>query len=1347
MATFTGTAFSDTIALVLGTHTYTGGLGGDVFRLTQHGTQTHTITDFTIGEDRLDLSAFGVSSAAQLDGLWFQDGSDAVLSLSWGGSVERIRLENVNFDDLGMGDFITDGTLGVTVDRSAFHGSHTLFGSRGGDTLLGGTGADRIHAGEGDDAITAGAGENVVTTGGGADTVIIAARGVERTTITDFTQGEDRVDLSVLGVTNIDQLRETAFALRQDGADAVITTRWSGGIEEITLEGVNAAALTAADFTFDLSVGRTIDMTGLSGPNTLFGSTGADSITGNQWNDIIHAEDGDDVIAAGRGDNIVTTGDGADQLLITERGRQETVITDFTQGQDTIDLSITGIHDIEQMREIGIVLVQDGADTLIRTAWNGGLEVIRLENVNADDLLATDFVFDASLGRTVDVTGSAGESTLFGSDAADTITGSFWNDRIHAGDGDDVIAAGQGDNVITTGAGADTVVVTVRGRQEAVVRDFTQGEDVIDLSMTGIANLGQMRLTPGVLVQDGADALIRTAWNGGVEAIVLEGVNIADLTADDFVFDTSVGRMIDVSNFFGDFTLFGSDTADTIVGARYDNRIQAGGGDDHITGGFGDDAIFGGFGTNTIVTGGGFDEIAILERGRIGQTHIIEDFISGRDKIDLSYIGVANFEVVSQFITQVGADAHITFSFDNVGASGNETFILRDTVAADLVGASFRFLWFQDSVTQASEGFGRSDLFGGENNDTFHGAGGQDRIFSGEGDDIINGGAGLDVSVMDVDDISELLITANADGTVTVATTGPGRIDTDTLRDMEMLRLNSGDYTMEGILVNDIVGTGGSERLVGTGEFDRIDGGDGNDTLLGLNDIDILNGGAGNDRLFGGNGNDVLNGGDGADTLVGGAGADELNGGAGFDRADYGSTASGIGVDLTGMSAGTGGALGDTLIGVEGLFGSEFDDTILGSDERNTLLGRGGNDTIMGAGGRDDIQGGAGDDVLSGGADIDRVLGGEGADDIDGGAGNDFVSGGLGDDRVDGGEGSDRIYGDGGDDVVLGGLGNDRMYGGDGADTLDGGDGADLMQGGAGDDMLIGGGSNDRLYGGDGDDVLDAGDGTDFLFGDAGSDTLIGGAGRDTVYYTESDAGVAIDLGTGAASGGHAQGDTLLSIEWAFGSRFDDTMTLQDDVAGRLYGLNGDDVLTGSSAGDDLFGGNGSDALMGGAGSDRLYGGAGDDVLDGGSGADRLFGGSGADVFVLGEGRDRLFDFEETVDRIDVSSEFSSYAELQAAMSDGNGFVSIVSALGTLRVDGVATGDLDADDFIFAGINSAQPLLGAALAPGLDSGLDSDFSSDPAPESEAPALDLMAAAVDYSGLFAELAAVEDGALL
>ena len=94
--------------------------------------------------------------------------------------------------------------------------------------------------------------------------------------------------------------------------------------------------------------------------------------------------------------------------------------------------------------------------------------------------------------------------------------------------------------------------------------------------------------------------------------------------------------------------------------------------------------------------------------------------------------------------------------------------------------------------------------------------------------------------------------------------------------------------------------------------------------------------------------------------------------------------------------------------------------------------------------------------------------------------------------------------------------------------------------------------------------------GDDTLVGYAGADILDGGAGVDWAAYPLDSADIEIDLETGTAMGGQAEGDVLIRIE---------------NISG------GDDILTGS-AGNDVFSvapGHGSDRITDfGTGDDRL---------------------------------------------------------------------------------------------------------------------------------------------------------------
>jgi Ca2+-binding RTX toxin-like protein len=261
----------------------------------------------------------------------------------------------------------------------------------------------------------------------------------------------------------------------------------------------------------------------------------------------------------------------------------------------------------------------------------------------------------------------------------------------------------------------------------------------------------------------------------------------------------------------------------------------------------------------------------------------------------------------------------------------------------------------------------------------------------------------------------------------------------------------------------------------GTEAPETIDAADGvssvNDMIYGL---------GGDDTIFGLGGDDIIRGGEGADTI---------DGGADSDFADYRDSDEGIIISLlTGYTSG-GTAEGDTLINMENLLGSQYDDVLVGNSEDNYLVGYDGNDVLKGGGGADQLGGLYGDDLLVGGSGADHLHGG---DDIDTVAYNESTAGvtvnllsGVG---CDGDAEGDTFF------YV------ENVIGSNHADVLLGDGGSNELEGRKGHDKLKGGGGTDLLWGGGGDDELFGNDGTDTLRGEAGNDALVGGNGKDYLY-------------------------------------------------------------------------------------------------------------------------------------------------------------------------------------------------------------------------------------------------------
>lgn len=311
--------------------------------------------------------------------------------------------------------------------------------------------------------------------------------------------------------------------------------------------------------------------------------------------------------------------------------------------------------------------------------------------------------------------------------------------------------------------------------------------------------------------------------------------------------------------------------------------------------------------------------------------------------------------------------------------------------------------------------------------------------------------------------------------------------------------------------------------------------------------------------------------------VIGTSGDDALVGGAQIDAVQFSNSTGAVTVNLElGTSTGFG---TDTLLNIENISGSAFDDVLVGDTKDNAIFGAGGNDVLISGAGGDTVIGGAGDDALDGGEGIDsaQFIDATGSVTVNLELG---TSTGFGTDTL---RNIENVVGSAFGDVLVGDSQNNALSGAEGNDFLIGGDGSDMLNGDAGNDILSGG------------------NGKDILSGGAGDDSLNGGDDIDTAQFIDATAAVTVNLELGASIGFGS--DTLVNIENVLGSVYNDVLT-GDAQNNTLSGGDGDDIVLGSDGSDTLYGEAGRDILSGGKDKDLLTGGAGDDTLDGGEGMD-----------------------------------------------------------------------------------------------------------------------------------------------
>lgn len=403
-----------------GADTYTGGAGADVFVVTTGG-GADVITDFVVGADKIDATAYGAYQSI------VQSGSNTVITFATGVTE---TLKGVSASTVTASSFIglsgsTPPPSGMTVNGTS--ASETLYGGSGDDTLNGYAGNDTLNGKAGADAMYGGTGSDIYivdNVGDHANENVGEGTDLVRSSVS-FTLGADVENLTLTGSGAINGTGN-ALGNQLTGNDAanVLTggggnDRLSGGAGADTMRGGAGADIYFVDnagdvvsenagegtdtvyssvaFTLSanaenltLNGAATVDGTGNALNNLINGNGAANSLSGAGGVDKLYGLGGNDVLNGGAAGDQLYGGAGADTFVYQAVSDSAVAtydhIYDFDAATDHIDLSAidanTGVSGDQAFMLVGAFSHHAGEAVL---GYNASADLaVLLLDVNGD---------------------------------------------------------------------------------------------------------------------------------------------------------------------------------------------------------------------------------------------------------------------------------------------------------------------------------------------------------------------------------------------------------------------------------------------------------------------------------------------------------------------------------------------------------------------------------------------------------------------------------------------------------------------------------------------------------------------------------------------------------------------------------------------------------------------------------------------------------------------------------------------------------------------------------------------------------------------------------------------------
>ena len=919
------------------------------------------------------------------------DGGTGIDQLNGGPGNDTFIVDNPHdrvFEGLSQGiDLVVssvDWTLGANVEHLTLTGnrnlkatgnglSNTLIGNAGDNLLMGGLGNDTLDGGEGTDTVSyaAAAGGVLVTLSGPQEVQLMYTFDLDddanpATAPVFSNPGLSDASLIPPGVTGA----SNAWTVKS--GQAVSKFVKSAGASNFAIgSDTNWKTGNGLGFTFQLAAGKALDISAISFYEQGSGTT--NGLGPPAWTLKINGQQ----LANGGS----TPGVGG------------LVHSSTSPGNDTFTLGAN-----EQLTGSVTVLIEaSGAANDNGASWRIDNFVLEgtVSAITPDDSGA------ASGGAGTDMLASI--ENVIGSAFNDTLVGSATGNRLEGGAGNDLLDGGLGDDTLLGGAGNDTFVID--NISDVAIEGLNEGIDLVrsSVSWTLGANIENLVLTGSADIDGTGNALANTlTGNAGDNRLdgeagndVMTGgagndVYVVDSTGDaiseapdegiDLVItsvDWTLGDNLENLTLAGEMNIDGSGNglANVIIGNAGANHLAGMAGDDTLDGGTGNDSLAGGDGNDTYLVDNAGD--VVVENPSEGIDLVVSSvsWALGDNLENLTLTGNLNIDGSGNALPNV----LIGNAGDNQleGGAGNDTLDGGDgndtaSYAAATAGVSVT-LGDANAGLEVPESLSLNYRFD-------DGAGG----FANPG--LAN--SSVPTSVTFVGDPANPAAWIAKSGTlsslkgnastraIAIGTgwaTGNGFQFTLHVADGKSLDVTSLSFFEQGSGSN--LGLGPSQWTIRINDVLRASG----NSTPGFGGLFHSTENAGGD-IFSLRSNERMTG-DVVVLIEASGAANDTTASWRIDDFSLQGTVSPITAGAIG--AVSGGAGIDTLVNIENVLGSAFDDTLTGNAGANRIEGGNGNDHLSGLLGVDTLVGGAGNDdflfkVAPGASDADVITDFEG---------------------------------------------------------------------------------------------------------------------------------------------------------------------------------------------------------------------------------------------------------------------------------------------------------------------------------------------------------------------------------